>query len=148
MDGGRSTVLTFVSPGDSVAALDRSQRTRGARNGRQDGRVEGGYERFIAGDLEGAVDLWTDDFLWDGAGSGLPGSGQYEGKQAAIDVLQQAVGAWDKFELSADEFVEQGDTVVTLGRTDVTKGDRSRRAVRRVAIPRLLHHQQPGHRGR
>ena len=86
-----------------------------------------GYERFSAGDLEGAVELWTDDFVWDGAGSGLPGSGQYEGKQAAIEVLQQAVGAWDKFELSADEFVEQGDTVVVLGHTDVAKGDRSAR---------------------
>ena len=86
-----------------------------------------GYERFSAGDLEGAVELWTDDFVWDGAGSGLPGSGQYEGKQAAIEVLQQAVGAWDKFELSADEFIEQGDTVVVLGHTDVAKGDRSAR---------------------
>ena len=27
-----------------------------------------GYERFSAGDLEGAVELWTDDFVWDGAG--------------------------------------------------------------------------------
>ena len=85
------------------------------------------YERFSAGDLERALDLWTDDFVWDGAGSGLPGSGQHEGKQAAIDVLQQSVGAWDKFELSADEFVEQGDTVVVLGHTDVAKGDRSAR---------------------
>ena len=67
-----------------------------------------GYERFSAGDLERALDLWTDDFVWDGAGSGLPGSGQYEGKQAAIEVLQQAVGAWDKFELSADEVRRAG----------------------------------------
>ena len=85
------------------------------------------YELFSQGDLEGALDLWTDDFVWDGAGSGLPGSGQHEGKQAAIDVLQQSVGAWDKFELSADEFVEQGDTVVVLGHTDIAKGDRSAR---------------------
>jgi ketosteroid isomerase-like protein len=85
------------------------------------------YERFSAGDLERALDLWTDDFVWDGAGSGLPGSGRHEGKQAAIDVLQQAVGAWDKFELSADEFIEQGDAVVVLGHTDLAKGDRSAR---------------------
>ena len=86
------------------------------------------YERFSAGDLEGALDFWTDDFVWDGAGSSeLPGSGRHEGKQAAIDVLQQVLGAYDKFELSADEFVEQGDTVVVLGHTDVAKGDRSLR---------------------
>ena len=59
--------------------------------------------------------------------SDLPGSGRHEGKQAAIAVLQQAVGAWDKFELSADEFIEQGDTVVVLGHTDLEKGERSER---------------------
>src|SRR5829696_9112326 len=67
------------------------------------------YERFSQGDLEGALDLWSDDFVWEGSSaSDLPGSGRHEGKQAAIEVLQQAVGAWDKFELSADEFIEQG----------------------------------------
>jgi hypothetical protein len=42
-------------------------------------------------------------------------------------VLQQAVGAWDEFRLSADEFFEDGDTVVVLGHTDVKKGDNSAR---------------------
>ena len=86
------------------------------------------YEQFSAGDLERALDFWTDDFVWDGAGSSeVPGSGRHEGKQAAIEVLQQAVGAFDKFEQTADEFVEQGDTVVVLGHADVAKGDRSAR---------------------
>ena len=86
------------------------------------------YERFSQGDLERALDLWTDDFVWDGSGSSeLPGSGQHQGKQQAIEVLQQAVGAWDSFSLTPDEFIEQGETVVVLGHTDVTKGDRSAR---------------------
>ena len=86
------------------------------------------YERFSQGDLERALDLWADDFVWDGAGaSELPGSGQHEGKAKAIEVLQQAVGAWDSFSLTPDEFIEQGETVVVLGHTDVTKGDRSAR---------------------
>jgi len=86
------------------------------------------YERFSQGDLEGALDLWSDDFVWEGSNaSDLPGSGRHEGKQAAIEVLQQAVGAWDKFELSADEFIEQGETVVMLGHTDLAKGERSER---------------------
>lgn len=85
------------------------------------------YERFGRGDLPGAIDLWTDDFVWEGDESGLPGSGRHEGKQAAIEVLQEAVGAWDRMELSADEFVEQGDTVVVLGHIDGAKGDRSGR---------------------
>jgi uncharacterized protein len=86
------------------------------------------YEKFGQGDLEGALDLWTDDFVWEGSSSSeLPGSGRVEGKEAAIEKLQDAVGAWDKFELSADEFIEQGDTVVVLGHTDVAKGDKSAR---------------------
>ena len=32
-----------------------------------------------------------------------------------------------KFELSADEFIEQGDTVVALGHIDAAKGERSER---------------------
>jgi ketosteroid isomerase-like protein len=86
------------------------------------------YEFFRGGELERALDLWSDDFVWEGSNaSDLPGSGRHEGSKAAIEVLQQAVGAWDKFELSADEFVEQGDTVVVLGHVDVAKGDRSAR---------------------
>jgi uncharacterized protein len=84
------------------------------------------YERFSRGDLEGALDLWSDDFVWEGSNSPeLPGSGRHEGKQAAIGVLQQVLGAWDTFELSADEFIEQGDTVVMLGHSHLGKGDRS-----------------------
>jgi len=83
------------------------------------------YERFSQGDLERALDLWTDDFVWEGDDSGLPGSGRHQGKQAAIAVLQTAVGAWDTFVLTIDEFIEQGDTVVALGHTDVSKGDQS-----------------------
>jgi uncharacterized protein len=85
------------------------------------------YALFSQGDLERALDLWTDDFVWEGDESDLPGSGRHEGKQAAIEVLKDTVGVWDTFELSADEFIEQGDTVVVLGHIDVTKGDQSGR---------------------
>jgi ketosteroid isomerase-like protein len=84
------------------------------------------YQRFSQGDLENALDLWSDDFVWEGGNAeGLPGSGTHEGKEAAIGVLQQVVGAWDTFELTPDEFFEEGDTVVVLGHTDVAKDDRS-----------------------
>jgi ketosteroid isomerase-like protein len=86
------------------------------------------YQRFSQGDLEGALDFWTDDFVWEGpTPSELPGSGRHEGKENAVGVLQQTVGSWDKFELTADEFIEQGDTVVVLGHSDVSKGDKSER---------------------
>jgi ketosteroid isomerase-like protein len=83
------------------------------------------YELFSAGDLERALDLWTDDFVWDGGESGLPGSGRHEGKQAAIAVLQQLIGSWDRFELVADEFFENDDTAVVLAHTNLAKGDKS-----------------------
>jgi ketosteroid isomerase-like protein len=84
------------------------------------------YDAFSRGDLESALDLWADDFVWQGSNSTeLPGGGEHTGKDAAVQVLQQAVGAWDEFNLVADEFYEDGDSVVVLGHTDVKKGDQS-----------------------
>jgi uncharacterized protein len=84
------------------------------------------YDDFNRGDVEGATAAWADDFVWQGSNSTeLPGGGEHRGKQQALQVLQQAVGAWDEFKLSADEFYEDGDTVVVLGHTDVKKGGNS-----------------------
>jgi ketosteroid isomerase-like protein len=84
------------------------------------------YEQFSQGDLENALSNWSDDFTWEGSNSEeLPGGGKHEGRDRALEVLQQTVGAWDEFSLSADEFYEDGDTVVVLGHTDVKKGDQS-----------------------
>jgi ketosteroid isomerase-like protein len=84
------------------------------------------YEQFSRGDIEGALSNWTDDFTWEGGNSeDMPGGGTHQGKDQAVQVLQQAVGAWDEFKLTADEFYENGDTVVVLGHTDVKKGDES-----------------------
>ena len=84
------------------------------------------YAQFSQGDLDSALQNWADDFVWQGSNStDLPGGGEHQGRDAALGVLQQAVGAWDEFKLSADEFFEDGDTVVVLGHTDVRKGDQS-----------------------
>jgi ketosteroid isomerase-like protein len=84
------------------------------------------YDKFNQGDIDGATDLWSDDFVWDGGNSTeLPGGGERDGKEAALQAMQEAVGAWDEFKLSADEFLEEGDTVVVLAHTNVKKGDNS-----------------------
>jgi uncharacterized protein len=84
------------------------------------------YADFNRGDIEGATQHWADDFVWQGSNSTeLPGGGEHRGKEQALQVLQQAVGAWDEFKLSADEFFESGDTVVVLGHSEVSKNDRS-----------------------
>ena len=84
------------------------------------------YADFNRGDVEGATQDWADDFVWQSSNStDLPGGGEHQGKEAALGALQHAVGAWDEFNLSADEFFEDGDTVVVLGHTEVRKGDNS-----------------------
>jgi ketosteroid isomerase-like protein len=89
-------------------------------------RLKEGYEAFSQGDVQAATENWTDDFTWQGPNSEeLPGSGEHKGKEEALQVLQKAVGSWDDFRLSADEFYEDGDTVVVLGHTNVKKGDNS-----------------------
>ena len=81
------------------------------------------YDAFNEGDVETATELWADDFVWQGSNStDLPGGGEHRGKEEALRVLGEAVGAWDEFDLTADEFLGSGDTVVVLGHTDVKKG--------------------------
>jgi ketosteroid isomerase-like protein len=85
-----------------------------------------GYEDFSKGDIEAASRLWADDIVWQGSNSeDLPGGGTHEGKDAFLKVLQGAVGAWDEFGLSADEFFEDGDSIVVLAHNNVKKGDKS-----------------------
>jgi ketosteroid isomerase-like protein len=85
-----------------------------------------GYEDFNKGDIEAASRPWADDIVWQGSNSeDLPGGGTHEGKDAFLEVLQQAVGAWDEFSLSADEFFDNGDSIVVLGHNKVKKGDQS-----------------------
>ncbi len=84
------------------------------------------YNDFNQGDIQAATQDWADDFVWQGSNSTeLPGGGEHKGKDQALQVLQQAVGAWDEFKLSADEFFEDGETVVVLGHNEVRKGDKS-----------------------
>jgi ketosteroid isomerase-like protein len=83
------------------------------------------YDRFIGGDVQSATEDWGDDFVWDGGNNGLAGSGEHQGKDAALKVLGEAVGQWDRFELAIDEMIEEGDTVVALGHSNVAKDDRS-----------------------
>ena len=69
-------------------------------------RMRQRYQEFSQGDLEAALQDWSDDFVWQGSNStDLPGGGEHSGKDQAIKVLQEAVGAWDSFELTADEFL-------------------------------------------
>ena len=87
-------------------------------------RAKQAYEQFSNGDIEGATENWADDIVWDGGGQDLPGGGEHQGKDEALEVLQKAVGSWDEFALHMDEFHEDGDTVVALGHSHVKKDGR------------------------
>ena len=55
------------------------------------------YQQFSQGDVEGALSNWSDDFVWEGGNSeDMPGGGTHEGKDAAVQILQQAVGPGTK----------------------------------------------------
>ncbi len=85
-----------------------------------------GYSDFSNGDIGAATEPWPDDFVWEGPNAQeLPGSGRHEGKQAARQALESAVGAWDSFRLEIDEYVGDGDTIVALGHNEASKGDKS-----------------------
>ena len=86
------------------------------------------YAEFAEGDVQSATQEWADDMVWEGSDSDdLPGGGEHSGKDQVMQVLGEAVGAWDEFNLTADEFFEDGDTVVVLAHNDVKKGDASAR---------------------
>ena len=75
-----------------------------------------GYAAFARGDVEAALELAHDDVLWQGTPvEKLPGAGKHQGKEALQQMLAAIREHWDDFALSADQFVEDGDTVVVLG---------------------------------
>ena len=78
--------------------------------------IRQGYERYGQGDLDGAAESWTDDIRWEGSNSSdLPGGGVHQGKDEVKRVLQEIPNHWDDFQVSPDEWIEDGDTVVVLG---------------------------------
>ena len=88
--------------------------------------VKRGYEAWRNGDRDAMAEFTADDFTVEGTqAEGLPVSGNHEGRDAALEVLQNLAGAWDSFSFNPDEFFEQGDTVVVLAHSDVEKDDRS-----------------------
>jgi len=78
--------------------------------------VRSAYEAFARGDLDAAMELAHENFLWQGTTvDGLPGAGLHEGKDAIRAMLMTVADEWDRFEIAADEYVTEGDTVVVLG---------------------------------
>jgi len=74
-----------------------------------------GYEAFNNGDTETVAALYTDDVTWEGPNTeGVPMSGKHEGKDAVLQALGQIGELFESFNVSPDEIVEDGDTLVVL----------------------------------
>src|SRR4051794_27572063 len=85
-----------------------------------------GYDAFARGDMATASEALPDDFVLEGyVSEGLVLSGVHEGKQAVLHALGAMVEGYDEYKFVADEFIEQGDTIVVLNHTELRKGERS-----------------------
>jgi ketosteroid isomerase-like protein len=81
--------------------------------------LRGGYDAFKRGDMDAVRETWHDDIRWEAPNyDKLPGSGVHEGKDAVTQMVGEFVQFWDEVTVTADEFIEQGDTVVALGHTE------------------------------
>ena len=77
--------------------------------------VRGVYDAFARGDIPGFFALLAPDIVWHEA-AGHPYGGVYVGHEAIMQNVLARIGAeWNDFSAPAEQFIAQGDTVVTLG---------------------------------
>src|SRR5688572_25397958 len=83
--------------------------------------LKDGYAAFGRGDLEGAAQAFADDIRWENPEAPqLPNSGVTEGKEQVKQLFAELANHWDSFEITPDEFVDSGDTVVVLSHAEAT----------------------------
>jgi ketosteroid isomerase-like protein len=77
--------------------------------------IKRGYEAFNNGDAETLSEVFADDVQWEGPNAeGVPMSGTHEGRDAVLQALGQISERFEKFNVSPDEMIEEGDTIVVL----------------------------------
>jgi len=80
-----------------------------------------GYEAFGRGDLDAATENFSDDVRWENPEAPqLPNNGATEGREAVKGLFAQLGEYWESFEITPDEFLESGDTVVVLSHSSST----------------------------
>ena len=77
--------------------------------------IEDLYGCFAAGDVPAVLGAMADDIQWTGA-DGFPLAGTYVGPQAVLEGVFVRLGEiGDHFSVVPEQYVADGDTVVTLG---------------------------------
>ncbi|HTK25658.1 MAG TPA: nuclear transport factor 2 family protein [Pyrinomonadaceae bacterium] len=83
--------------------------------------VQSGYEKFKTGDIEGLLNLFTDDIRWTVPEiENAPFAGSRKGKEAVAQFFQQLSDAEEISRFEPLEFVAQGEKVVVLGDSAAT----------------------------
>lgn len=77
--------------------------------------IRGLYEAFARGDVSAVLQALAPNVSWTEA-EGFPHGGTYRGPQSVLENVFIPLGAeWQSFSAAPEEFVAQGDTVVSLG---------------------------------
>ncbi len=78
-------------------------------------RVRSLYEAFSRGDVPSVMQAFAPDIHWSEA-EGFPHGGEYHGPDAVMQNVVMPLGAeWDPFTITPQQFIAEGDTVVSLG---------------------------------
>lgn len=78
-----------------------------------------GYDAFNSGDIDTVREIFADDITWEGPNTeGVPMSGKNEGKDAVLQALGSIAENFERFDVSPDEMIEQGETIVVLSHLD------------------------------
>jgi uncharacterized protein len=76
--------------------------------------IQGGYEAFGRGDLEGVLAILSDDIEWS-VPDLVPQGGNANGKQEVAGFFERLLSLWEGLDLDIEDFVASGDRVVVLG---------------------------------
>ena len=77
--------------------------------------LQRGYDAFNSGDIDTVAEIFADDIKWEGPNTeGVPMSGSHDGKDAVLQALGQIGESFESFNVSPDEMVEEGETIVVL----------------------------------
>jgi ketosteroid isomerase-like protein len=78
--------------------------------------VQNGYDAFAKGDIPAVLGFLSSDIEWTEA-EGFPYGGTYVGPNGVLEGVFIRLGtAWEDFAVVPDEFIDGGDSVVSLGK--------------------------------
>ena len=76
-------------------------------------RLERTYDAFNAGDLDAAFAIADPAIVWQ-TPTEFPGSPRFESRDDAKAFFENALAAFDSFEIDVERYVERGDRIVVI----------------------------------